>query len=66
MVSSLLRTLAIFHGALQDLLPTPVKSHYLFNLRDIWRVFLGLCGISSKSMASPIVVVRCWCHEIQR
>jgi dynein heavy chain len=59
-------TVSIFKQALSDLLPTPAKSHYLFNLRDIWRVFLGLCGLSSKKANDPVVVVRCWCHEIQR
>ena len=56
----------VFKRALQDLLPTPSKSHYLFNLRDIWKIFLGLCVLSPKKANSPEVVMRCWCHEIQR
>ncbi|CAE7602693.1 Dnah1 [Symbiodinium sp. CCMP2456] len=52
--------------ALNDLLPTPAKSHYLFNLRDIWKVFLGLCSLSSKKSNNPLTVTRCWAHEIQR
>ncbi|CAJ1398655.1 unnamed protein product [Effrenium voratum] len=59
-------TVNVFKHALQDLLPTPSKSHYLFNLRDIWRVFLGLCTLSSKKANQREVVIRCWCHEIQR
>eukprot|EP00435_Cladocopium_sp_Y103_P005749 s2207_g1.t2 len=59
-------TVGIFKQALKDLLPTPAKSHYLFNLRDIWRVFLGLCTLSSKKANQREVVFRCWCHEIQR
>ncbi|CAE8619847.1 unnamed protein product [Polarella glacialis] len=59
-------TLNIFKQGLTDLLPTPAKSHYLFNLRDIWRVFLGLCSLNSKKANTTDVVIRCWCHEIQR
>eukprot|EP00439_Symbiodinium_sp_Y106_P051779 s893_g6.t3 len=62
----IMSTVKIFKQALQDLLPTPAKSHYLFNLRDIWRVFLGLCTLSSKKANHRDIVIRCWCHEIQR
>lgn len=53
----------IFERAGDDLLPTPAKSHYTFNLRDIWKVFQGICSLKSKKVSSPVVVVRCFCHE---
>jgi len=59
-------TIKIFNRALEDLLPTPSKSHYLFNLRDIWKVFLGNCSLSVKNSNNALTVGRCWCHEIQR
>jgi dynein heavy chain len=59
-------TMNVFKKALDDLLPTPAKCHYLFNLRDIWKVFLGVCSQSHKISNTPDIVIRCWCHEIQR
>ena len=52
-----------FEAAGNDLLPTPSKSHYTFNLRDIWKVFQGICSLKSKKITDPTVVIRCFCHE---
>jgi len=53
----------IFEAAGEDLLPTPSKSHYTFNLRDIWKVFQGICSLKSKKITEAIVASRCYCHE---
>ena len=50
----------------ENLKPTPAKSHYLFNLRDISRVVEGMLMISPKEVKDPKIVTRLWMHEVSR
>ena len=56
-------SISVFSAVCRDLLPTPSRSHYLFNLRDVWRVFQGVC--SAKKIPSDQLVA-CWKHEHER
>ena len=47
-------------------MPTAVKFHYLFNLRDLSNVFQGLLFASNECITTPTELVRLWCHETQR
>ena len=59
-------TMDIYESALQSLLPTPSKSHYLFNLRDFGRVVMGMCMANTFIMTEQAQFVRLWCHEVMR
>jgi dynein heavy chain len=60
-------TLKVYDNVLNGpLKPTPNKSHYTFNLRDISRIFQGLCNANSKLTTQPVHLVRMWVHENNR
>jgi len=48
------------------LLPTPAKTHYTYNLRDIARVFQGLCLSTPDSYPDPQGFLKLWIHEVHR
>ena len=50
--------------ALQEFLPTPSKSHYLFSMRDISKVFQGLLKSNSRSIDTSETMIRFYCHEM--
>ena len=49
-----------------DLLPTPKRPHYTFNLRDVSKVFQGILQIRPRDCQSADVMKRLWIHEVQR
>ena len=59
-------TLYIFHKASTELLPTPAKIHYIYNLRDVSKVFQGLSRASSIAIKDQIQMIKLWVHECQR
>ena len=59
-------TIDVFRFAQENLRPTPAKSHYLFNLRDVSRVINGIQMMKSFEHGSKGKLVRLWVHECGR
>ncbi|XP_045684006.1 dynein axonemal heavy chain 6 [Phyllostomus hastatus] len=49
-----------------DLLPTPTKSHYVFNLRDLSKCVQGILQCDPGTIREEIQIFRLFCHECQR
>lgn len=58
-------SLEIYSSAQTKLLPTPTKSHYTYNLRDVSKVIQGMTKAGS-SVGDPSMMVRLWMHECLR
>lgn len=39
-------TIAVYRAVSRELLPTPSKSHYLFNTRDMAKIISGMMQVS--------------------
>jgi dynein heavy chain, axonemal len=56
-------TIEMYEAIVQRFLPTPTRIHYLFNLRDISKVFQGLLRCNKKVHTSKQTIIRLWIHE---
>ena len=46
--------------------PTPSKSHYTFNLRDISKIFGGCIIVDKNNCRAQVELLRLWIHENKR
>uniref|UniRef100_A0A3Q3RVK4 Dynein axonemal heavy chain 2 n=1 Tax=Mastacembelus armatus TaxID=205130 RepID=A0A3Q3RVK4_9TELE len=56
-------TIELYSAVTAHFLPTPAKIHYLFNLRDISKVFQGLLRAHPDFHDTKNLITRLWIHE---
>ncbi|XP_065540385.1 dynein axonemal heavy chain 3 [Lathamus discolor] len=59
-------TMVIYKMAVDNFLPTPSKSHYVFNLRDFSRVIKGVLLCPHTHLQDGDKLIRLWIHEVYR
>ncbi|WIA11828.1 hypothetical protein OEZ85_011917 [Tetradesmus obliquus] len=59
-------TVELYNAIRTELLPTPSKSHYTFNMRDLSKVVQGLMRADPKTTSAPEQVLSLWLHENSR
>ncbi|XP_009915551.2 dynein axonemal heavy chain 1 [Haliaeetus albicilla] len=56
-------TSCVYLTITSQLLPTPAKSHYTFNLRDLSKVFQGMLMAEPSTIENKLHLLRLWYHE---
>mmetsp|Transcript_28190 Transcript_28190/g.33408 ORF Transcript_28190/g.33408 Transcript_28190/m.33408 type:complete len:2629 (+) Transcript_28190:1-7887(+) len=59
-------TVELYNRISAELLPTPSKFHYTFNLRDVSKVFQGMLMVTTKSCNTGDSFSKLWIHECMR
>lgn len=59
-------TIEVYYNISTELLPTPAKFHYTFNLRDISKVFQGVLMVKPRKCNTGDTFARLWVHECLR
>jgi len=73
-------TISIWDAVKRRLLPTPAKFHYTFTIRELARVFQGICGVAQKpeykviengtnlkeKVRPELFLIALWRHECER
>lgn len=61
-----LAAVAMYERIAQELLPTPKKSHYVFNLRDLSKCIQGVLQADVSSYTTQIQILKLFYHESMR
>ncbi|CAG9581716.1 unnamed protein product [Danaus chrysippus] len=59
-------SIALHNKVSQVFLPTAIKFHYIFNLRDLSNVFQGFLFSTNECLVNPSDLIRLWLHETHR
>ena len=59
-------TLQIYQNVLRSFVPTPLKSHYIFSLRDLSRIMQSLVQTTPERFDTKERFLRVWLHECIR
>lgn len=59
-------TMHIYTAVIEKLKPTPSKSHYRFNMHDIFRLCSGCSLLRKESVENKKMFARIWFHEALR
>ncbi|CAK9806047.1 Dynein axonemal heavy chain 10 [Anthophora plagiata] len=59
-------TLDLYQKVTAELLPTPSRFHYIFNMRDLSRIIAGLLQSHPDYLSSVKQIVRVWRNEFTR
>ncbi|KTG04987.1 hypothetical protein cypCar_00006303 [Cyprinus carpio] len=67
MTNTLVQAAICLHQKMsQNFLPTAIRFHYIFNLRDISNIFQGILFALPEQVRYPIDLVHLWLHESSR
>nr|XP_049704637.1 dynein beta chain, ciliary-like [Helicoverpa armigera] len=58
--------LALHNKLSSTFLPTAIKFHYIFNLRDLSNIFQGMLFTTGDAIKTPSELIRLWMHEATR
>lgn len=59
-------TVQLHQKVASTFLPTAIKFHYIFNLRDLSNIFQGLLFATPDCVKTPLDFARLWLHEASR
>ncbi|XP_068196033.1 dynein axonemal heavy chain 11 [Antennarius striatus] len=66
-VGTLIQAAMCLHQKIsQNFLPTAIRFHYIFNLRDLANIFQGILFAVPESIRYPMDLVHLWLHESSR